>query len=56
MGLDRGDERGRPLTIIAEAVFARCLSASKEARVAASDRLKGPDASFEGSRENSSKT
>ena len=33
---------GQPLTLIAEAVFARCLSAVKEERVAASKLLKGP--------------
>ena len=39
---------GIPVTLIAEAVFARCLSAVKEERVAASQRLRGPDAQFEG--------
>jgi 6-phosphogluconate dehydrogenase len=33
---------GQPLTLIGEAVFARCLSALKEKRVAASKVLKGP--------------
>src|SRR5271154_1895860 len=33
---------GVPLTLIAEAVFARCLSAQKDERVAASRILKGP--------------
>ncbi len=33
---------GQPLTLIGEAVFARCLSAMKEARVRASKKLKGP--------------
>ena len=33
---------GVPLTLIAEAVFARCLSAQKEERVEASKILKGP--------------
>lgn len=33
---------GLPLTLIAEAVFARCLSARKEERVAASSVLPGP--------------
>jgi len=33
---------GQPLTLIAEAVFARCLSALKEERVAASKVLPGP--------------
>ena len=35
---------GVPLTLIAEAVFARCLSAQKNERVAASKVLKGPAA------------
>ena len=42
---------GVPLTLIAEAVFARCLSAAKEARVRASAVLKGPEAGFTGERE-----
>lgn len=42
---------GMPLTLIGEAVFARCLSAMKEERIAASLLLKGPDAKFEGDRE-----
>lgn len=41
---------GMPLTLIAEAVFARCLSAMKDERVAASKLLKGPDTKFEGDR------
>jgi 6-phosphogluconate dehydrogenase len=39
---------GQPLTLIGEAVFARCLSALKEERVAASKTLKGPGAKFTG--------
>jgi len=39
---------GQPLTLIGEAVFARCLSALKEERVAASKVLKGPKATFRG--------
>ncbi len=39
---------GQPLTLIGEAVFARCLSALKEDRVKASDILSGPEAVFEG--------
>ena len=35
-------DEGMPLTLIGEAVFARCLSAVKEERVAASQVLKGP--------------
>ena len=34
---------GQPLTLIGEAVFARCLSAMKDQRVKASKVLKGPD-------------
>jgi len=41
---------GQPLTLIGEAVFARCLSALKEERVAASKVLKGPRAKFRGDR------
>lgn len=37
---------GLPLTLIAEAVFARCLSARKDERVLASQLLSGPDASL----------
>jgi 6-phosphogluconate dehydrogenase len=43
-------DMGIPLTLIAEAVFARCLSALKEERVAASKVLSGPDAEFDGDR------
>jgi len=39
---------GQPLTLIGEAVFARCLSALKEERVAASKVLGGPKESFKG--------
>ncbi len=39
---------GIPLTLIAEAVLARSLSALKAERVAAADILKGPVAAFEG--------
>ncbi len=43
---------GQPLTLIGEAVFARCLSALKDERVAASKVLDGPkDASFDGDKE-----
>jgi len=37
---------GSPLTLIAEAVFSRCLSALKEERVRASQVLSGPDAAI----------
>jgi 6-phosphogluconate dehydrogenase len=39
---------GVPLTLIAEAVFARCLSAQKDERVAAAKVLKGPSAKYQG--------
>jgi len=39
---------GQPLTLIGEAVFARCLSALKDERVPASEVLKGPKAKFRG--------
>ena len=39
---------GIPLTLIGEAVFARCLSAIKEERVEASKILSGPTPTFEG--------
>ena len=42
---------GIPLTLIGEAVFARCLSAQKSERVAASKLLKGPETKFEGDRD-----
>ena len=41
---------GQPLTAIGEAVFARCLSALKEERVAASGVLAGPETTFDGDR------
>ncbi len=39
---------GQPLTLIGEAVFARCLSALKEERVTASKILEGPGTAFDG--------
>ncbi len=39
---------GVPLTLIGEAVFARCLSAQKDERVKASKILTGPDKNFKG--------
>lgn len=39
-------DEGVPLTLIGEAVFARCLSSMKEERAAASVRLSGPAASI----------
>jgi 6-phosphogluconate dehydrogenase len=41
---------GIPLTLISEAVYARCLSAIKEERVAASKVLAGPKTTFTGDR------
>ena len=41
-------DEGQPLTLIGEAVFARCLSALKEERVEASKVLKGDVAAFDG--------
>ncbi|WP_339731881.1 decarboxylating NADP(+)-dependent phosphogluconate dehydrogenase [uncultured Gimesia sp.] len=42
---------GVPTTLITEAVYARCLSAQKDARVRASKILAGPDKKFEGDRD-----
>ena len=42
---------GIPLTLISEAVFARCLSAQKEERVLASKILTGPASKFEGDKQ-----
>ncbi len=42
---------GVPLTLIGEAVFARCLSAQKEERVEASKIISGPEPKFSGDRE-----
>jgi len=42
---------GVPLTLISEAVYARCLSAIKEARIAASKALRGPKPRFDGDKE-----
>ncbi len=44
-------DAGQPLTLIGEAVFARCLSALKEERVKASKALKGPRATFKGNKD-----
>lgn len=43
-------DEGVPLTLIAEAVFARCLSAQKEERIKASEILSGPTPLFQGER------
>jgi len=42
---------GMPLTLIGEAVFARCLSSQKEERVRASKILKGPTPNFIGDKQ-----
>ncbi len=39
-------DEGMPVTLIGEAVFARCLSAIKEERVSASELLVGPEIQF----------
>ena len=41
-------DTGQPLTLVTEAVFARCLSALKDERVAASKVLSGPNKTFDG--------
>ena len=41
-------DSGQPLTLVGEAVFARCLSAIREERVEASKILRGPKAKFKG--------
>lgn len=42
---------GMPLTLIGEAVFARCLSALKDERVVASKVLSGPQIAFQGDKQ-----
>jgi 6-phosphogluconate dehydrogenase len=42
---------GMPVTLIGEAVYARCLSAMKDARVEASKILSGPKFKFDGDRQ-----
>src|SRR5690606_6225820 len=42
---------GVPSTLVTEAVFARSLSAMKESRVRASQKLKGPVAKYNGDRQ-----
>ena len=46
-------ELGQPTTLVAEAVYARVVSALIDQRTAAADRLKGPGARFDGNRETS---
>ena len=42
---------GTPTTLITEAVYARCLSGQKDARVRASEVLTGPEIKFDGDKE-----
>ncbi|MFZ5833345.1 MAG: decarboxylating NADP(+)-dependent phosphogluconate dehydrogenase [Planctomycetota bacterium] len=42
---------GVPSTLVTEAVYARCLSAMKDARVRASKLLTGPEGKYQGNRE-----
>jgi 6-phosphogluconate dehydrogenase len=44
-------DQGVPLTLIGESVFARCLSAQKDERVAASKIISGPKPSFSGNKQ-----
>lgn len=44
-------DMGMPLTLIGEAVFARCLSALKEQRIEMSKHFKGPSKTFSGDKE-----
>jgi 6-phosphogluconate dehydrogenase len=44
-------EMGIPLTLIAEAVYARCLSALKDEREIASQVLSGPEVTFDGDKD-----
>jgi 6-phosphogluconate dehydrogenase len=43
-------ELGIPITLMAEAVYSRCVSALKDERVAASKKLRGPKPAFPGDR------
>src|SRR5436309_2122015 len=43
-------ELGIPITLIAEAVYSRCISAFKDERVAAAKKLKGPKPAISGDR------
>jgi len=44
-------ELGQPVTVIGEAVYARCLSALKGERVSAAQRLHGPTTAFTGDKQ-----
>ena len=43
-------EMGIPITLMAEAVYSRCISALKDERIAASKKLKGPKSKISGDR------
>ncbi|QEL15829.1 decarboxylating NADP(+)-dependent phosphogluconate dehydrogenase [Limnoglobus roseus] len=49
--VDAATEHGTPLTLISEAVFARCLSAQKDQRVEAAKVLSGPKPTFSGDKQ-----
>ena len=49
--VDSALELGIPLTLIAESVFSRCLSAQKEFRVEVSKQITGTKASFKGDKQ-----
>lgn len=44
-------DMGQPVTLIGEAVFARCLSSLKAERTRASQRLQGPEPNFTGNKQ-----
>jgi len=44
-------ELGQPVTLISEALFARCISALKDERLAAAKLLRGPETRFDGDRQ-----
>jgi 6-phosphogluconate dehydrogenase len=46
--VESSQDLGIPITLIAEAVYARCVSAMKEERVAAARKLKGPKPTIKG--------
>src|SRR5438477_1700310 len=48
--VESSQELGIPITLIAEAVYARMLSALKEERVVASKKLRGPTPAIKGDR------
>jgi 6-phosphogluconate dehydrogenase len=46
--VDASTALGQPVTLIAEAVFARCISALKDERVLAAPQLAGPSGTYQG--------